>query len=457
MKSGQAIFDFSSNNGTYEVGDGDTSFTTMWTRADRQSVYIYNDPTNIRAVALAERASSIESIKDARRFDYSSRSHRPRMGQIVLLENIQGAFAALKIIAIKDKHRGDSYDELTVEWAILPVGQRDFSHSEKLAVDGKQFSRRVLLTGAGFSKNWGGLLASEVKEWVFSHPEVQVRPSLKQLVLETESFEEALEIVRTGLFKEEDEKAFLSAINYTFNAMDENYRNPSQEVLPATINDLISSFCPGPVGRGCGFVFTLNQDLLLERIYGTQVDKQEFSIPGINWSTPPSPWPVFNDNIPIAYLSDEDGWEPPNLERSFNLIKLHGSINWRSSTNAAKLIMGTKKAQTLMKEPLFSWYYEVFRATLSAGDIALMVIGYSWNDDHINLVIETAIKEHGLKVFCWDVTSPKDMLRGKECEQTVISSSNLIGYSTKPLTEVMPHKPMNPETAEYDRIKEVFF
>ena len=168
MQSGQAIFDYSSNSGIYEIGEGDTSFTTKWTRADQQSVYIYNDPTNIKAVALAESASSIENIRDARRFDYSSRYHCPRIGEIVLLENIQGAFAALQIISIRNKHRGDSYDELTVEWAILPVGQCDFSHSEKLAVDGKQFSRRVLLTGAGFSQNWGGLLASEVKEWVFS-------------------------------------------------------------------------------------------------------------------------------------------------------------------------------------------------------------------------------------------------------------------------------------------------
>jgi hypothetical protein len=35
-------------------------------------------------------------------------------------------------------------------------------------IDGS-FSRKVLLIGAGFSRNWGGLLASEVSGRIMSH------------------------------------------------------------------------------------------------------------------------------------------------------------------------------------------------------------------------------------------------------------------------------------------------
>jgi len=40
------------------------------------------------------------------------------------------------------------------------------------------FSKRVLLTAAGFSRNWGGLLASEVTGKILAHPAIQARPSL---------------------------------------------------------------------------------------------------------------------------------------------------------------------------------------------------------------------------------------------------------------------------------------
>ena len=45
--------------------------------------------------------------------------------------------------------------------------------------DIRQFNKRVLLTAAGFSRNWGGYLAKEVWEEIFSHPDVQKRPSLR--------------------------------------------------------------------------------------------------------------------------------------------------------------------------------------------------------------------------------------------------------------------------------------
>ena len=58
--------------------------------------------------------------------------------------------------------------------------------------DIRQFNKRVLLTGAGFSRNWGGRLAREMWEEIFSHPAVQLRPALRMLLVRTPLFEDAL-------------------------------------------------------------------------------------------------------------------------------------------------------------------------------------------------------------------------------------------------------------------------
>jgi hypothetical protein len=55
-----------------------------------------------------------------------------------------------------------------------------------------RYNKRVLLTAAGFSRNYGGGLAREMWEDIFSHPEVQRRPQLRTLLIRTPQFEDAL-------------------------------------------------------------------------------------------------------------------------------------------------------------------------------------------------------------------------------------------------------------------------
>src|SRR5271168_600154 len=109
------------------------------------------------------------------------------------------------------------------------------------------FSRRVLLIGAGFSNNWGGLLAPEVAGRIMSHEAVRARPQLRDLLLHEPSFEDALEKARSAPFEAADAKAMETAINVAFDGMDDGYKNPAPRVLGATINDFISRFCPDPV------------------------------------------------------------------------------------------------------------------------------------------------------------------------------------------------------------------
>ena len=86
--------------------------------------------------------------------------------------------------------------------------------------DIRQFNKRVLLTGAGFSRNWGGRLAREMWEEIFSHPAVQLRPALRMLLVRTPLFEDALTEIRGPKYHDEDQAAMSSAIREAFERMD---------------------------------------------------------------------------------------------------------------------------------------------------------------------------------------------------------------------------------------------
>ena len=149
-----------------------------------------------------------------------------------------------------------------------------------------------------------------------------------------------------------------------------------------------------------------------------------------------------------------DGTEPALL-RNFNLIKLHGSINWRSSGDSSAMVMGRRKTLTIANIPLLAWYHRVFERVLSAGNVRLMVIGYGWADEHINEVIATAVRHSGLQIYSWNPSRPQDML-GKLPQGNDILKG-LMGYRTRSIQQVMPATPMNPGGPDYDGIVQAFF
>jgi hypothetical protein len=321
-------------------------------------------------------------------------------------------------------------------------------------IDGS-FSKRVLLIGAGFSCNWGGLTASDLAGRLMGHTGVRGRPRLPPLLMAEPSFEDALEKTRAAPFEPADNDALETAIKAAFDDMDAGYKNPTPPVLGATINDFIGRFCPGPVGVGTGYVFSLNQDLLLERIYGTIVTRQQLLSPGIRWLDRPPHFPAGFEPIPLASPVDP-GAKEPELLRNFNHIKLHGSINWRTDDGKASLVMGRRKAETIAKSPLIGWYHRVFENVLNSGDVRLMVIGYGWGDEHINNPIADAVANRGLAIHSWDLLHPSDALKGKHRGDDILKGMTL-GFTKRPLHEVMPHKPTDPYTADYNAIVRDFF
>lgn len=124
--TGEVVFDYSSHNGRYIIGSEVLEFETKWSKASDTTIHVYNDPPSINGVALAAGARLISQVANAESLDYTSRSRTPVRGQIVVLRNAEGFYAAIHILGIKDDSRADDTDELRFRYAIQSNGSDNF-------------------------------------------------------------------------------------------------------------------------------------------------------------------------------------------------------------------------------------------------------------------------------------------------------------------------------------------
>ena len=125
--SGSLSFSQVDNNGKAIIGKDIWRFDIDTERASANSVYFYNAPKTIKGIAVAQGATDFEDVTDASSLNFTSRSRIVLVGQIVVLKNMNGFFAALKINNIQDRSRGAATDTVTVEYVILKDGGMKFS------------------------------------------------------------------------------------------------------------------------------------------------------------------------------------------------------------------------------------------------------------------------------------------------------------------------------------------
>ena len=124
--TGEAVFDYSSHNGCYVIGRGKFEFETKWSKASDMRIHIYNDPPSINGVALGRGCTSIAQVLNAESLDHTSRARTPQRGEIVVLRNVNGFYAAVHVLEIKDDTRSDDKDELRFRYAIQADGSDGF-------------------------------------------------------------------------------------------------------------------------------------------------------------------------------------------------------------------------------------------------------------------------------------------------------------------------------------------
>ncbi|MDE0131386.1 MAG: TIR domain-containing protein [bacterium] len=125
--TGEVSFDYSSHNGRYVIGSRELAFETKWTKASNQRIYVYNDPPSINGVAVCHGVGTISQVHQAATLDYTSRSRTPALGEVLVLRNVFGIYAAIAVLAIKDNTRGDERDELRFRYAIQANGSDNFA------------------------------------------------------------------------------------------------------------------------------------------------------------------------------------------------------------------------------------------------------------------------------------------------------------------------------------------
>jgi len=258
----------------------------------------------------------------------------------------------------------------------------------------------VLLTGAGFSKPFGGYLAGEMWELIFNQEVIAQSPRIRELLLKELNYERAYERV-VKEFKPSEKVVLTEALRIAYAALDHAICTSFKENRRHI--EMVRSFVRNFRGedKKRGFVFTLNQDLLLERYCSME---EMFKIPGPehhDWFTPR----LGDSEPPIVKVPDVEEvnklrnkfWSKQSGLERFLYIKLHGSYCWQSEKNKDCMVIGCEKEGRIADEPLLAWYFDIFKEVLSIRNQTLVVVGYGFMDRHINNIIADSRKS-GLRL-----------------------------------------------------------
>jgi hypothetical protein len=296
----------------------------------------------------------------------------------------------------------------------------------------------ILLTGAGFSRNWGGMLTPEVFQYLLGCDELDVE--LRRLLLRDRSFEDALAALQNApdVDSKRRHDQLTSALVGMFNRMGLAFMQREFEFRsPPDARYSLTNFL-----MRFDAIFTLNQDTLLEQKYIPLVGPPKWGrahLPGVKYPGNPQFTGSVHDRIAVMEPNPSDFRLSPGVQP---YIKLHGSTNWNDGPSGRRiLIMGGQKAVSINQFPILRWYHQEFRKMLMRPGARLMVTGYSFSDIHINDAIMDAVKQSDLKIFLvdplgdkiLDKREPRAMIPDHPDPLVEIILPRLIGISQQPI------------------------
>lgn len=297
----------------------------------------------------------------------------------------------------------------------------------------------ILLMGAGFSRNWGGWLADELTGNLLG--QIEGDSELRRLLQTTHAFESVLTDLQNSrnLSTENEERCKIleDAVLSSFKYMNLSFCDPTFRFNKSSDRNMdISRFL-----ARFDSLFTLNQDLLLELHYKPHLDSGpvQVDLPGLCANTCPIEYPIeidLHQRLKQTF-SPRPQSEFELLEGKQKIFKLHGSVDWIQQSGKGLVIIGGNKPDAIQSNPLLQRYYNEFRKALNAGNTRLMVIGYSFQDLHINDLIWTAAEKHGLTMFLVDPRGlgliQKSMGEAELRTRWTTQDIPLIGVSQRPL------------------------
>lgn len=281
------------------------------------------------------------------------------------------------------------------------------------------YRKNLLLLGAGFTANFGGFLAKEMWAKIFSNPDLDQLPEVRQLFKDEKNkfdFENIFSIVMGGSkFSAEEKNEFEKIIVKTYIAMQQVIKQGEEQIsdLYGVNREKFKEFLDLFLfdNNLAGACFTLNQDLFFEQKFKFQpfISKTKWfsqlrlqqcgGYKATYISTDPHVLP--NQNELNYFIGNRFNNELNNIKHQHKILymKLHGSLGWVSSEGRNRMIIGKNKKEDIEKEPLLNLYFQEFKKALNQDSVKLLVIGYSFIDEHVNECLVDAINNNKLKLY----------------------------------------------------------
>jgi hypothetical protein len=247
---------------------------------------------------------------------------------------------------------------------------------------------------------------------------------------------------------------FTAAIVGIFNSMNNQFLRVSFE-FQNEVRYMVRAFL-----ERFDTIFTLNQDCLLEAQYFPGFVGGRWNgahMPGTKPLGPPPHIQGTREERIAIRTSDVGAYQHHPQTQPY--LKLHGSSNWVVDGRSGRLlILGGQKSASIGQHPLLTRYMQEFSAYVSRPGARLMIIGYGFNDEHINDAIGAGV-EKGLKLFIVDPRGVDVFDKFDRAAQIPDHPDpfaeklrpSIVGESKKPLTQTF-----GPDHGEHDYITSFF-
>ncbi len=274
------------------------------------------------------------------------------------------------------------------------------------------FNRRIVLTGAGFTKPWGGYLASELWSVIVSHPALRAAHETDMVLHDQLNFEETIASVQAEpakFAKENGEQILWQAVLEAFEVMDRRIASWQPRGMHTLLDELLQDLiAPTTAKISTSCFLTLNQDLFVERtIQGCSTTGPWLVVPQGGRALGPGVQFGGPDRVSIP---DFDPEAFRGIKDRLSYIKLHGSMNWRAGDSNV-VVLGGGKAAAIERFPILRMNNAIFRRALKEKDARLLVVGYGFGDKHINEPInQAAAARNGLAIWVVDPRGPREVM-----------------------------------------------
>ena len=146
---GEVTFNYASYDGRFVIGANPWTFETRWSSAGPGSAHLYNDPVGIEGVAIAEGVARISQVTPdvVAAADFTSRVRTPGVGQVALLQNTAGFYAAVEPLEVKYSS-SPSGNVMRLRFAIQTDHSTDFSPFASTFDEGQALVDQLLAAAA---------------------------------------------------------------------------------------------------------------------------------------------------------------------------------------------------------------------------------------------------------------------------------------------------------------------